>query len=312
MEPEIRTRQQFWGNFEPKKAEAANTNVMPLTGQTVKRFDKGNKTMIRKTGSVDGAPDGVQTNPTPGEQPQRNPQTLISPRVDVSGKEPEKGVVKKEASYYALPSHKKYPIDSYGDVVKAADYFSKNASLFAPIHRREYCKNLQKRASALGILTDETIKKYASATYAPADELAVAIDGRKALLNDDHCSVLDKLAQTQPQVHPELFAETLHEFDKVAGIDHLYGVEILDPYYSTFGLVKKAGGTHVMGNDIVTDGQLVEFARIDSHRLCKTYGEDFVKEFKKDPAGIFSSLPVDQKKIISRMANEANQLKTAY
>ena len=107
----------------------------------------------------------------------------------------------------------------------------------------------------------------------------------------------------------ELFAEALHEFDKLAGIDHLYGRAVIDPYYSTYGEKTAAyddGVSHVVGNDTVSNKQLKKMAKTPCAGMGKMFGDDFVKEFRKDPVAIFNSMPVDQKKIIARMANDVD------
>jgi uncharacterized protein YejL (UPF0352 family) len=225
--------------------------------------------------------------------------------VDVSGKEPPKKMVEKKASRYALPSLQRYPLDSYAEVEKAASYFDEWRGHFSPAHRREYCLNLTKRASDLGIKVSAEIEKYGSVTYAPASEVEIAIDGRKALVGEDGVTVLEKLSAARATIDPEIFAETLAQFDKMACIEANYDSDILDPYYSTFGKTAEDELTsHVLGNDMVTNKQLKELAQTPCGAMTNTFGEDFTTEFRKDPVGIFNSMPLDQKKILSRMANE--------
>lgn len=307
MEPEVRTRQQFWGNFEPKEAEAGGTHVMPHGSPPGRKAEKAG--VIPKTGSfLPVETEGVDEEGIPGEQPPANPQAApISPRVNVTGKEAPKPAVEKKASRYALPHLQMYPLDSYADVEKAASYFDEWKGHFSPGHRREYCSNLTKRASALGIKVSPEISKYGSATYAPAAEVEIALDGRKGLLDDQEVAVLEKLSEARPTMEPELFAETLSQFDQLTGLDHHYGSDVLDPFYSTFG-VKVAedddGISHVIGNDIITNKQLKEYAKGPLEAMEHTFGDDLMEEFRKDPVGIFNSLPLDQKKIIIRMASE--------
>jgi len=161
----------------------------------------------------------------------------------------------------------------------------------------------------LGCPVDEEIGKYGSATFAPDAELAIALEGRRSLLSEQHSDLLSKLAQARIEVSPEVFAETLGEFDKLAGIDHLYDSDIMDPYYTTYG-TKVASkddpdGSFMVGNDYVTHTDLRNLGNRAVVELGKIFDADFVKEFRKDPIGIFNSLPVDQKKVISRLAQTA-------
>jgi len=352
MNPEVRTRQQFWGNFEKKEAEASGTNLMPSSEPVDRRPDKGVKTVPVKIAEqkeriikgshwekgklvteefrfpirdaqkkeamsvlegyllkgAEEAPPPEDTNlqSIKGEQPLQSPQTSINPRVDVSGKNPPKQTIEKKASRYALPGSERYPLDSYTDVQKAAVYFEKWANVFSPEHRREFCVNLLARANELSIPVSSDVEKYGSANYASTAEILAALDGRKNIIqNEEHIAVLHKLAEEQPRIRAEVFAEMLSQFDKVAGIDHLYDKDIPDPYYSTFGKTAEEDGAHLEGNDFVTDKQLNELAKRECKEMKQLFGEEFVKEFRKDPTSIFNSMPVDQKKVISRLATDS-------
>lgn len=304
---EVQTRQQYWGNFEPKQAEAAGTHVMPHGAPVgkAKVLKTIPKTAAGPEERIAPPPEGVEPA-VAGEQPEQNPQTKpINPRVNVEGKEPPATPTEKKAGYFALPSLQRYPLDSFGEVEKAASYFDQYRGQFAPSHRREFCLNLVKRASALGIPLSDTIRKYGSAERAPAEEVAFAFDARKGLVTDDvHSIALSKLAESWPAIPPEILVEVLSEFDKVAGLDYLYDEQIPDPYWSVFGEKTAQDTTHVLGNEIVSDAQLRLLAKSPSQGLCDLYGKDFVQEFKEDPVGIFNSLPMDQKKVLARMAND--------
>jgi hypothetical protein len=343
-EHEVVTREQFWkdlGGIRDKAAEAANTYGMPAQPPTDKKVHKS-KTVIQKEGTAEYASDvypgtegyhspemlkrlkemsgkGVMTpksaaadvppdtnDQTQGEQPPALPQAgPLKPHVDVRGKEAPKKVTEKKAEYLALPSQGRYPLDSYTQVEKAAAYFGEWRKHFAPEDRREFCTNLVKRASMLGIELSDDIQKYGAAGYAPGPEVAVAIDGRRGVILDEaHLEVLDKVAEMRPMMTPDDFCAVLGEFDKMAGIAHMYDVDILDPYFSTFGKEAAEETTIVIGNDIVTEAELKAYAKTHFDSLQSTWGEDFAKEFQKDPLGIFKSLPRDQKIMIIRMATD--------
>lgn len=320
MEPEVLTREQYWGDFEPKKAEVANTHLMPGNAPMAKGPDKGAKAPITKTGSaleeylLKGAaeappPEGADMAGTSGEQPPSLPQAKpLNPRVNVGGKEAPKELKVKKASRFALPSIERYPLDSYTDAEKAVGYFEKFASQFTPRQRREFCQNLSGRADELGIKVGHEIRKYGSATYAPEHEIAAALDTRRLVVPEAQDRlVLDKLAAARPTLPADIFAESLSEFDRITGIDHLYGQAVIDPFYATFGektASEDDGLSYIEGNDTVTNKLLLQLGRSPCEAMKKTFGYDFVEEFKKDPVGIFKSLPVDQKKLVSRMAND--------
>jgi len=377
MDYTVETRQQAWGNFEQKWAEATGTAVMPnqgpgtstppaskvipKTGSVItlpngetgrtglnskggpelvgglrqagwrdaatpktagEIIDPSNSLFTKsrqrlgivptpvgpKTGSV-SAPEGVNMDGVAGEQHSKNPQAAtVNPRVSVDGKEPPKIIQEKTAQHFAMPSIQRYPLDSYTEVKQASSYFETYRSQFAPAHRREFCEHLVKRAGVLGITVSDEVQKYGGEGYAPYAELEIAFGSRALLVDDDHRILLSKLAESRPSVDPETFAVALEEFDKLAGLDQLYDSELMDPYLSVFG--KTAGdidpdGSHIIGNDYVSNQQLKDLTGARHlELLTKTFGADFMKEFVKDPVGMFNSLPADQKKVIARCANE--------
>ena len=313
---EVTTKQQFWRDADGvrgKEAEAANTYLMPGQEPSNKKVDK-RLAVVGKVGSAfeqyikTGAaepPDDNLNSPVAGEQPKKNPQCgTLKPHVDVSAKEPPMMVTEKKAEYMALPAFNMYPLDSLLQIKTAAEFFPDNRNHFHPKLRREFCSNLVKRAAMVGHPLSDEIHKYGSATYAPTVEVEVALEGRKGVLSDRNAVVLDKLAAMRPQMTPDDFALALGEFDKMAGIEHFYDCDIPDPYYSVFGKVAASDDTVVIGNDIMTDNELKCFAKGDFRLMRDTFGSDMADEFKKDPRGIFDSLPVDQKKMIIRMATD--------
>jgi hypothetical protein len=315
MEPEVRTRKQYWRSLESKEADVTGTNVMPYQSKKPSSTDipvktaESTLTNFILTGKESKPPEGVDMEGVPGKQPESNPQAKqLNPRVNVTGKEATKEAKVKKASRLALPSMGKYPLDSWTDVEKAAAYFEKWASQLTPKQRHEFCVNLSTRADELGIKVAHAVNKYGSTTYAPQHEIDQALDVRKLLIPESYKAGLDKLARMRPKLSAGVFSEALAQFDKLAGLEHLYDKSVPDPFLSTYG-VKVAEGegiSFVSGNDSVSEEQLHSLGSAACSSLHKLYGEDFVKEFRKDPVGIFNSLPVEQKKLLSRMANEVN------
>jgi len=286
---EKETRQQLWrsmGRILHKEAELAETYDMPLSPPPSKKDRGKEKTVIDKVGS-------------------------LQPHVDVSGLEPPGEVKQASVSRFAMPSQQRYPLDSYAQVKQAEAYFMENFGLLPPRDRHEYCENLVGRAGELAIGVSPLIEKYGSSTYATAEQVGIAIDGRRSILKDpEHVELLDKLAHIRVHTPPQVFADSLAEFDKLAGIDEYYGQDIPDPYYSTFGKTAEKQesetspeGAVVVGNEYVTQRKLVEFSKRGSGIISKRFGEDFQKEFTQDPVGILKSLPRDQQLVIMRLAN---------
>lgn len=289
-----------------KMAEVSGTSDMPQSDP-----DPAQKRKFPiKTAGQDFGPEETEryNGATKGWQPKRNPQAkLMKPFIDVTGKEPSK-TASPTGNRFALGD--RYPISSYNDVKQASEYFTKYASRFAPEERREYCLNLTKRANELGMPLPVEVRKYAGSKYADEEAIKVAKSCRKALVTDEvDRDMLNALFEKRASISPEQFVEALSEFDRVSGVDKHYDIYALDPYVSVLGVEKTAEDedwSEVCGNILVTTHLLHKISNTAFPLLKKTFGEDMAKEFKKDPVGIFKSLPVDQKKIISRMADDTS------
>lgn len=283
-----------------KTAETTGTHAMPSGAPTYTDRGRSPTKTIRKTGEALEVNEGLS-----GEQVQRLPQAApIKLRVDTTGKEAPTVPTAKEAQHYALPSFGRYPLDSHAHVKTAAAYYDEHAVQMSPAMRREYCHNLTKRASVLGISVSSDVRKYGADGYAPDAEVEAALLGREGVIKEAmHLDGLSRLKQLRPLMEPCDFASALGEFDKVAGIEHLYGTHVFDPYYSTYG-EKRAedDGAILVGNDYISQDELKRFARTCSGKLKDVFGEDFVDEFRRDPVSITKSLPVDQKKMVIRLA----------
>ncbi len=248
---------------------------------------------------TEGAPSGRQFN-----------GRVMSPNIEVAGKEgPERPMYEKKASRHALGT--RYPLDDLMQIKRAAAYFDEYGVRMPPADRHAYCVNMVKAASAIGIEVSDEARKYGAERYAPVDEMKVAMDVRKrALLDERHHHVLDQLFEKRATMHPDLFCQTLGLFDRQTGLHHYYDQYVPDPYWSTYGADKTAEFVETIGNDNVTEQALKQMVEPGHNRgtalplLIRTFGEDFANEFRKDPVGIFKSMPRDQKLYIMRLAND--------
>lgn len=271
---------------------------------------------------------------TPGK-----PKTVVktsSPRlVDVTNLSAPHRVTEKVAERYALPALGRYPLDSYAQVKRASAYFDEYGSHFTPEDRREYCSNMTKRANELDIPVSDRARKYGSDDFAPDDEIKIAFDARRLALGDqkEEIALLDQIEKRArkkvwldeapmgkwagaglPQVEehaPWAIAEALSEFDKIAGLTWCYDRTIPDAYYSIYGSKTAALNgasvsewSEIIGNDMVTASQLQKFATRGAVTLRTCFNDDFQKKFQKDPVSTFKGLPIPQRKMIMRMANE--------
>lgn len=285
-------------------------------------IDEELEAMFKEASEVGRKPQGEEPDTNiddrHAEQPPSLPQNkkVLTPHVDVTGHEPPKVVKEKTAQHYAMPSLCRYPLDGFHQVKAASDYFNDFWKEMEPEDRREFAANLVKRASALGLPLSRTIEHYGAAGYAPRLHTLTELAVREDLLKEaEHQSLYDELKEQLGVLPPDVFAHALHEIDKHAGIDEYYGRDCQDPWYTTFGTEKTAEVSEgavanpkdavVLGNEYMTIADLTEFAASKSTMVDMRFGEDFAKELRKDPAGIFDTLPRDQKVIMMRMVNNS-------
>lgn len=306
-----------------KTAEISYTDVAPATPSLTPATDV-RKAVVKKTAmighlvpnhrqdAVVEPEEGPKYNGfTPGSTPERLPQAkIMKPHVDVTAQEPPRNAgdpenMKKKAQYTALGD--RYPLDSYTDVKKASAYFDEYMQQMDPCDRHEYARNMVKRASVLGIPVSEAAERYGAESYASEAQVKLALDARRSLLQDDgHKALLDKIASQLFVLPAEPFAYLLSEFDKTAGLQHVYGYFLDDAFYATFGVEKTAQFTEVIGNRQVSASDLEYLAKNCINLVKGTFDDDLAKEFKKDPVGIYKSLPVEQRKIFANMASSQN------
>lgn len=244
-----------------------------------------------------------------GEQYDRAPQTptqALRPHVSVLNKKPpEKMVGQKEASYHAVPGV--FPLDSYTQVQSASTYFDEHYREMEPAMRHEFAVNLVKRASAMGISCGDEAQAYGATTFAEEAHIKIACDARRPFLTEKQAALLDAMLEHRAELGPDRFCAVLSEFDTLAKLSHRYDAAIPDPYYSTYGVQKQAfdeGDSWMNGNDYITKRQIENYAVTASITIADDYGKDFLKEFQKDPWGIFNSLPVEQKRRLARAAGD--------
>jgi hypothetical protein len=201
----------------------------------------------------------------------------------------------------------KYPINSAAEVEKAASYFVKHRTSFAPFERHEYCVKLASRASDLGLCVPDVVAKYGSTKL--AEDAHVAVYRRQRMFREgtsEH-SLLDEMKTKCASVKPEVLAVALEQFDRQHGLDLMWDAELPDPYHSVFGVTKTAEWSHVDGNDTINETRLKQCAKGCRAEIKDLFGEDMADEFQKDPKQIFDSLPRDSKRIIMRVSQSIEE-----
>lgn len=198
-----------------------------------------------------------------------------------------------------------YPIHTWDLVKKAEVYYQEEKGRMQPEVRRQYATKLASRAASMGYPLDPDIQEAGSKAWASSGHLKAAVEMRKIACqpHSEDRKFLDELFEKRASVEPDTYAEVLRRFDVQRGLDKGWDRVILDPWASTFGLNKTADVVWEDGNDRVTSEDLQRLAA-NHVFLDHDFTPEMRKEFVKDPAGIFESLPLPMKKVVARLASD--------
>lgn len=220
--------------------------------------------------------------------------------------------------FYGLTigSSSRYPLHDEELVKTATARFPETAGSLRPEHRFVYARNIEKRASQLGveIPSDSPIHNYTNPDFNP-DSLALAIDQRKAAARETSTEVLDQLllvagcelkqgsvetedsfrlrqskAAEVPRANPGEIVAVLESFDKLAGLSNYeYNRGLLDPFAACYKRSNYDGS-------MVVDG--IDLSRVDPIILNQFLDPVALEEFNKNPMQVYRSLPDPVKSII--------------
>lgn len=325
-----------------KTAEVTGTSDMPLSAPGGAAVPK---TSIRKTAEKDVEPDFVRAilGEQPKSFPQTRAVSRVvdvtnktPPQVIVEKRATRYAIPSQERypldSYAQVKAASAY-FDEYGKRLSPEDRREYCANLVPRADALEIkVSAVVRRYGSHEIASDEEVKVAFDARRRALgdqpDELAILAKIEKVARQRTWKDAETGLAAVHEGAVPATFWKTamanlgsdavhppwsvvaaLGEFDKAANLDHLYDAEIPDPYLSLYGEKTAkdgaAGWSEIIGNDMVTSEELAQLALRGHSTVTHTFSDEFCKEFQKDPVGIFKSLPVTQKKILMRMANQA-------
>jgi hypothetical protein len=230
---------------------------------------------------------------------------------DLTHAEPPQVVKQASYQHFALPHLGRYPIDTPALLEKAAEYFDEHLSEFPLLERRVYAQSVHLRAQELGTKVAGAVTRYAGDEYGPqiAAELLVR---ERSFEGTGHEAVYEALREKIAEIDPRVMVELLKEADAVTGADHGYGrpaTGFMDPYQAVYGGAKTASGAGTFSwaqdTDHVTESQLKALAARPG-ALKGAFDSHIEESFRKDPVGIFSSLPDPSKVVIARLASDYN------
>lgn len=223
--------------------------------------------------------------------------------IDVSNLEAPLHIVKKAAQHLALGQ---YPLDSYGEVQKAVEFFAENYLQMTPEDRHSFAVKTASRAEDLGIEFGHMLERYGSVEYSVDVEAHLA--SRRAIA-PDFKEVWNELQEKRASIEPDAFVQLLVEADKKASLNWEYGGEVQDAYYATFGGNRKKEASslwnwHSPEGEIMNSDKLGKLCLNGQGIIKKQFDGDLAKALAKDPITIFESLPTLHKTILTRLANQ--------
>lgn len=225
--------------------------------------------------------------------------------VDITGQSAPTKMVKKAHKRYCLVKEgsARFPIDSYGQVLDASRWFDEHGTTLHPEDRREYCVKLAARADELGVMVTDRIRKYAGQDFAPDGEIKVAVASRMQFWASDapEQGVLRGMMDKYAGVTPDIFCEALRQFDEKTGLSNHWDDGIPDPWYSAYGFEKRAEWIWEQGNDRIVEEQLKKGALENRETVAKMFGREMADSMVENPTQVFDSLPLDHKRIITRI-----------
>lgn len=203
-----------------------------------------------------------------------------------------------------------YPIQTWDHIKTAERFFQEERGRMQPEIRRQFATKLASRAGDLGYAIDTDIMDAGSDTYASEGHMGAAIEMRKVACapEGDEREFLDGLFEKRAEIDPGIYAEVLRRFDVQAGLDQGWDRVVLDPWASTYGLDKTANVIWEDGADRLTDKAMRNLAENHVDLLELQFTDHMADAFRKDPQGIFKSLPTPQKRILARMAADCESV----
>jgi hypothetical protein len=195
---------------------------------------------------------------------------------------------------YAIPSKKKYPMDSKENIKKAEMYFNNYYRDMAIDDRIEFAKNAEAVLIENNCKPGTLIEKYAHLDYTQFNEdFKYHVKSRINMINDDNVKNLyGELIEKSAEWHPVKVASVLHKLDKEAGLDYFYGQRVEDPVGAVFGINKEA--------EYDIDGKIWKESDFDKIAENEYLDENTVKELHgPDKVAVLKSLPSPIRKSIA-------------
>lgn len=222
--------------------------------------------------------------------------------------------------HYALDGA--YPLNTTAQVKIACRFFRDHIKSFTPAERVKIASAIKQRGARLRVAEADQgwVHNYArymdkEASYSPSFERGIC--ARKTLLQTkgiekvagvggvetDACALLDKLASHKDSMTPHQMATCLEDFDKLAGLQDRYDVDIDDPVMTVCG---SRSNPEYDGVKIAGDATQYDIARLlcnpeKLEKLASVFDQGMVELFKKAPARTIANMSSADKTVFAEL-----------
>lgn len=199
-----------------------------------------------------------------------------------------------------------YPLDTEEQVKAAARWLTEYNSALDIHDRRAMAQSINIAADELGCkIASEEVRQYAGDTF--GDVLAAELAARVyAFDGTPGGEAYAKLAAST--LSPSDLVKELYTLDTQFGVDLVWNRKhagFRDPYRAVYEKEAEESPQYTWssGTDY-TSGMLLQQLAHEYGKLESVIDADIAKAFKKDPIGIFKSLPDPEKKVLARLSGQ--------
>jgi hypothetical protein len=221
-----------------------------------------------------------------------------------------RAIEKSKHGSYADPIRRKYPLDSFDDVVEANRYFEKYASEFDPQTRRMMATSIYKRSFELGVPIGKRVDEESLSKLASGDAVRGHLFARSTFYGTttEAGRMFQGLMSKVGSLHPQVMMEVVAQLDAHFGGIDFWDTHLPNPQDIVFEKTAQdskspADYSYDFGTWRVSGTDLVRLARHSKH-VDARFGRDFAEQFRGDPTGFFEHLPRPEKEVLGRMAHD--------
>ena len=217
--------------------------------------------------------------------------------------------IEKTASYFAINSSlnggdmHRYAIDTPEQVRRGINRFETKHRGMNIKYAFAYARNIGERAGVLGIDVpeDSAVNLYKTASMSPYARRHIS-SRLKYAPDEAHPAYLGLMLKTA-SISPEQLAVALDTTDRQYAMDTFYDTHFPDAGSSVLDFRKRADVINLSGTDIDKD-EFLDTLASNEESFSDLLGEDAIKELKKDPEAVLTSLPMPHKQKILEMLTD--------